>query len=226
VLRPPGQAPQITAITTNHKGGYCLDAFYSGAGSILYTWSLSTSWQQYTTTITLPENSTHLALEASLRCYGCPAGKNMSATWSIADVSVHRLDVSLRNVIRTNATDIEVMGIGPEAGTRYIQGEDYTVHEPQNANGYPQSPNSRVLNLTVLRPTVLRRVAGGRIAAGAEVRLSYDYLPGKVDEQQHIPMAVGEPLYYDFMDQVVRNLVLAFPNIAAVHLNHDEIRGM
>jgi hypothetical protein len=39
-------------------------------------------------------------------------------------------------------------------------------------------------------------------------------------------MAFGEPLYYDFMDTVIANLVRAFPNITTVHLNHDEIRGM
>ena len=71
---PSEQAPQITAITYNRHGGYALDAFYSGAGSILYTWDLSPSWRQFTTTITLPDNATHLALESSLRCYGttCP----------------------------------------------------------------------------------------------------------------------------------------------------------
>ena len=99
---PEGQAPQITAMTYNEAGGYCLDAFYSGAGSILFTWALDSSWQYFTTTITMPDNATHLALESSLRCYGCKAGLAMSATWSIADLSVSRLDLSLRNIIRTN----------------------------------------------------------------------------------------------------------------------------
>ena len=36
----------------------------------------------------------------------------------------------------------------------------------------------------------------------------------------------AEPLYYEFMDKVIENLVRAFPNITAIHLNHDEIRGM
>jgi hypothetical protein len=115
---PQGQAPQITAITYDKAGGCCLDAFYSGAGSILFTWALGSSWQQYTTTITLPNNATHLALESSLRCYGCVEGLKMSATWQIADISVNELDRSLRNVIRTNVTDIEVMGTGPHASTR------------------------------------------------------------------------------------------------------------
>jgi hypothetical protein len=109
---------------------------------------------------------------------------------------------------------------------RYAEGTDYTVESPHTANGHPQAIDSRELNLTVLMPSVLRRVVGGRIAAGAEVRLSYDYLPGKVDSQQHIPMAFGEPVYYEFMDRVLENLVRAFPGITAVHLNHDEIRGM
>ena len=82
------------------------------------------------------------------------------------------------------------------------------------------------MNLTTLKPFVLRRVDNGSIAAGSEVRLSYDYLPGKVDSQQHIPMAYGEPLYYEFMDSVVANLARAFPNVTMLHLNHDEIRGM
>ena len=167
----------------NKDGGYCLDSFYSGAGSILYTWNLGSTWQQYTTTISLPDNATHLSLESSLRCYGCPAGQKMSATWHLADISVTRLDLSLRNVIRTNVTDIELMGSGPDANTRYVEGIDYTVEAPQARNKYShkyyiQALNSRELNLTVQMPCVLKRVAGGRIAAGAVVRLSYDYLPG------------------------------------------------
>lgn len=223
---PQGQAPQITAITYNRTGGYALDAFYSGAGSILYTWDLNPSWQQFSTTITLPNNATHLALESSFRCYGCQASLNISATWQIADLSVRELDVSLRNVIRTNVTDFEVVSTGKDANLRYIEGTDYTVEGPTTASGYSQPLDSRQLNLTVLQPFVLRRIARGRIPAGAEVRLSYDYLPGKVDSQQHIPMAYGEPLYYSFMENVVANLVRAFPNVTMLHMNHDEIRGM
>eukprot|EP01043_Picozoa_sp_COSAG02_P058304 COSAG02_NODE_7233_length_3106_cov_1.757566_1_plen_830_part_00 len=217
---PQGQAPQITAMTYNKFGGYALDAFYSGAGSILYTWDLDPSWQEFSTAITLPKNATHLALESSFRCYGCRASLNLSATWQIADLSVTELDVSLRNVLRTNVTDFEVMGSGRDADVRYIEGTDYTVEEPHTPL------NSRELNLTVLQPFVLRRIATGRIARGAEVRVSYDYLPGIVDSQQHIPMAYGEPLYYSFMDNVVASLVRAFPNVTMLHLNHDEIRGM
>ena len=147
---PPGQAPQMTAITYNEKGGYCLDAFYSGAGSILYTWEdLSPSWDQYSVTITLPENATHLSLENSLRCYGCKAGEPLTATWEIADVSVTRLDLSLRNVIRTNATDIEVVSSPERDGgpaVRYAEGVDYTVEAPRMAD------SSRTLNTSVLDP--------------------------------------------------------------------------
>eukprot|EP01052_Picozoa_sp_SAG31_P009249 SAG31_NODE_482_length_15056_cov_5.057364_13_plen_463_part_00 len=183
---PPGQAPQITAITYDSEGGYCLDAFYSGAGSILYTWQLGSSWQQYTTTITLPDNATHLALESSLRCYNCPAGANnsMSATWQIADLSVSELDLSLRNIIRTNATDIEVIGTSQDGSiTRFTEGTDYIIEGPMQENPHdhtmqPQAIDSRFLNLTQLNPFVVKRVAGGRIAPGAEVKLSYDYLPG------------------------------------------------
>lgn len=60
-----------------------------------------------------------MAFESSLRCYGCEAGVYMSATWQIAELSVIELDTSLRNVIRTNVTDFEVMGTGPNTSTRY-----------------------------------------------------------------------------------------------------------
>ena len=170
----------------DEAGGYCLDAFYSGAGSILFTWDLDSSWQLYTTTITLPDDAVHMAFEFSLRCYGCEAGVNMSATWQIAELSAIELDTSLRNVIRTNVTDFEVMGTGPNASTRYkgwpgtfnhccgfiivdsssihlskvaarcVEGIDYVVENPHAINGYSQAIDSRELNMTTLKPFVLR----------------------------------------------------------------------
>ena len=59
-----------------------------------------------------------------------------------------------------------------------------------------------------------------------QVRLSYDYLPGFVDQQQHLPNAYGEPAYYAWMDAFVAGLGRAFPNVKHLHLAHDEIRGM
>ena len=58
----------------------------------------------------------------------------------------------------------------------------------------PQANDADKCNLTQLEPYVVQRVSSGRIKAGADVLVSYDYLPGKVDVQGHsTPNAFAEP---------------------------------
>jgi hypothetical protein len=159
---PSGQMPQITLMTFDKEGDHCLDAFYSGAGSILggakeAAWTFTAAWQEYRATISVQPNATHLSLYSAL-----------------AVLSVVELDTSLRNVIRTNATAIEVRPTAAAAAApRYVEGTDYTVEEPTvvNSAGHAvrQKDNHLLCNLSALKPYVIKRVEGGRIAPGAEV---------------------------------------------------------
>ena len=127
-----------------------------------------------------PANATQVSFYSRLQ------GANITATWSIADVTIVQLDNTLRNVIRTNVTDIEIWN--RDHTSQYHQGSDFSVLSPKTAN------NAIVCDLKVLQPYVVKRLHGGRIAAGEQVLLSYDFLPGKVDVEGHsTPNAFAEP---------------------------------
>jgi hypothetical protein len=101
-------------------------------------------------------------------------------------VTIVQLDNTLRNVIRTNVTDIEMWN--RDHTSQYRQGSDFSVLSPKMAN------NAIVCDLKVLQPYIVKRLHGGRIAAGEQVLLSYDFLPGKVDVEGHsTPNAFAEP---------------------------------
>ena len=119
--------------------------------------------------------------------------------------SVVELDRTLINVIRSNTTDFDVRGRlpptdldGDPTWTRYSEGSDYTVENPVAANIVA------TLDPKTQQPYQIRRTPESRIPEGGEVFVSYDFLPGQVDQQgsSEAPAAFGEPLYYDFMDEV------------------------
>ena len=174
----------------------------------------SSAWHQYTLAITLPANATQLYFYSRLQ------GPNQTAEWWLADVDVVALDTTLRNIIRTNVTDIEVRGAGEDSDKLYALDKDFSIENPKTEDTTDR------LNVSFLEPYTVRRKAGGGIAAGARVRLSYDYLPGKVDTQGHsTPNAFSEPEYYEFMDDAIRTVSDAFPGVRYINFNHDEIRG-
>ena len=147
-------------------------------------------WRQYSFGITTPDNATHISFYSRLQ------GANVTATWSIADATIVQLDNTLRNVIRTNMTDIEVWSA--DSSRRYTMGVDYSVTTPVTKD------NADDCNLTKLDPYVVKRLASGGITAGESVLMSFDFLPGKVDVQGHsTPNAFAEPEYYAFMDTAI-----------------------
>ena len=239
---------QFVAAVTTDVGGRVLGnlSFYSWfRDDTVFDWTLGPSWSEYTAAITLPPNATHLSLHFYTRCHdlvtptrkSCetsdvhrvlktqqlhvPTPKGIgdeSSTWQIGDISVVTLDNLLRNVIRTNATDIEVWAADGSAQYLY-----FTVADP---SGFTHN-EVELLNVSRMKPYVVQRVPTGRIAAGAQVLLSYDYLPGKVDVQGHsTPNAFMEPAYYAFMDSAIAHLAQTFPQLRYIHFNHDEIRGL
>jgi hypothetical protein len=237
------QTQFVAAVTTDIAGRVLKNlSYYSWfRDDTVFDWTLGPSWSQYTAAITLPLNATNL----SLHFYMChPTGRNcetaydarqlptrkelaielvsargLAGSWDIGDISVVKLDTSLRNVIRTNATDIEVWAADGTA--KYVPGRDFTVENPSGTCN-----EFHLLNVSRLKPYIVRREPGGRIAAGAHILLSYDYLPGKVDVQGHsTPNAFMEPTYYAFMDSAIAHVARVFPHLKHIHFNHDEIRG-
>lgn len=209
---------QFVAAVTTDAGGRVLGnlSYYSWfRDDTVFDWTLGPSWSEYTAAITLPPNATHLSLHFYLRApTEISIEDKPSSSWQIGDISVVTLDTSLRNVIRTNATDIEVCST--DGSLQYMQGRDFTVEAP---TGFTTRNDAGLLNVSRMNPYTIRRVPSGRIAAGAQVLLSYDYLPGKVDVQGHsTPNAFMEPQYYKFMDSAIAHVAHAFPGIRYIHL--------
>jgi len=196
------QTQFVAAVTTDNNGRVLGNlSFYSWfRDDTVFDWTLGAPWSEYTAAITLPPNATHLSLhfylrpaasavahartpEEGLATAGRSAGDDnddndgSSSGWQIGDISVVKLDTSLRNLIRTNATDVEVWA--GDGSRQYVRDRDFVVENPAEGSVAER------LNVSRMNPYVVRRVLGGRIAAGARVLLSYDYLPGKVDVQGH-----------------------------------------
>jgi hypothetical protein len=199
------KGPQITAVPMDAKGGSQLYAniFLNPHDAIDYNIS---DWRQYTLVITVSTPSVLLLtvlgdLPLTVGCgashqtpanattvsfYSRLQGANIKASWSISDVTIVQVDNTLCNVIRTNATDVELWN--RDHTTQYVQDSDFSVLNPEMAN------NAIVCDLDVLHPYVVKRLSGGAIGTGEQVLLSYDFLPGKVDVEGHsTPNAFAEP---------------------------------
>ena len=118
----------------------------------------SSAWHQYTLAITLPANATQLYFYSRLQ------GPNQTAEWWLADIDVVALDTTLRNIIRTNVTDIEVRGAGEDSDKLYTLDKDFSIENPKTEDTTDR------LNVSFLEPYIVRRKPGGGIAAGARVR--------------------------------------------------------
>jgi hypothetical protein len=204
--------PQITAVPVDANGGSLSYASINLTPAEATTYNIS-DWHQYNFGITTLANTTSISFYTRLQ------GANMTATWSIADVGVIQLDNTLRNIIRTNITDIHVWN--SDHSKQYVKDTDFAIVDPKTKN------NANDCNISLLEPTIVRRLPSGGIQAGQKVLLSYDFLPGKTDVQGHsTPNAFAEPEYYAFMNNAIAAVAAAFPGIQYVNFNHDEIRGM
>ena len=204
--------PQITAVPVDANGHSQLYASINLDPSESRKHNIS-EWRQYSFGITAPANATRISFYSRLQ------GANVTATWYLADAQIVQLDNTLRNIIRTNVTDVEVFSA--DGSKKYMLGIDYVVQNPKTLN------NADDCNLTLLNPYVIERLSSGGIPAGAAVLMSYDFLPGKVDVQGHsTPNAFAEPEYYALMDAAIAGTALNFPGLKFLNFNHDEIRGM
>ena len=115
------KGPQITAVPMDARGGSQLYASINLSPKAPKAYNIS-DWRQYSFGITTPENATHISFYTRLQ------GANVTATWSIADATIVQLDNTLRNIIRTPATDVEVWSA--DSSKRYAHGVDYSIATP------------------------------------------------------------------------------------------------
>ena len=116
---------------------------------------------------------------------GAAPGK---AEWWLTGLRIRRLSAGLRNLIRTNASDIEVR---LEDGSPMTLGQDYRVRDPERPSD-PFFPDwSRLI------PHQILPLPGGRLHRGDQVKVSYDFLPALPGEAMN---ALAEPRYYQALE--------------------------
>ena len=177
-------------------------------------------WTQVQYTFRVPANSSTMYIMVRLQ------GKSTATFW-VSGIHFVLLDTAMRNIIRTGATDVEIYS---NDGRQYKLGTDFTVVNPK----CDPCNTAHHLYLDALPPYEIRRVAGGAIGAGERVRVSFDYLPGKVNQAGHsTPSAFGEPDYYELLEFAINHTMAEFMSEAWPHsrpkmlnFDHDEIRGM
>ena len=166
----------------------------------------------------VPPNAT--SLYVMIRLQG-----NSTATFWVSGIEFLLLDASMRNIIRTNATDIRLT---PAADARigaavdeYVQGKDFAVVDPRSTRN-----TAHHLYIDMLDPYIVKRLPTGKIPKGQTVTASFDYLPGKVNQAGHsTPSAFGEPAYYALLETAINHTMQEFQPML-LNFDHDEIRGM
>lgn len=141
---------------------------------------------------------------------GAAPGK---AEWWLTGLRIRRLSAGLRNLIRTNASDIEVR---LEDGSPMTLGKDYRVRDPERPSD-PFFPDwSRLI------PHQILPLPGGRLHRGDQVKVSYDFLPALPGEAMN---ALAEPRYYQALEHYTDGVMALF-SPKAVFFVHDEMRGI
>ncbi len=111
------------------------------------------------------------------------------------------------NVIRTPSSRIRVFS--GDGKTEYREGDDFRVVPGEMAYVYRREA----------KPFGIVRVAGGRIADGAEVLVSYDYV-SRVGSG-NCPYCPSEPLVYEIMRPALENTI-KYLGPRYIHIGHDE----
>jgi hypothetical protein len=147
-----------------------------------------------------------------------------TATWWLADIKILRLNGALLNVIRTNATDINVTNA--HSGMQYRLGVDFEVIPPKSPPQHDEPPFLKMYEAGDEAVTV-RRLPAGAITSQADVLISYDFGTNIVGEAKpNDPVAMAEPLHFQEAKAVIDKVMQLFPAPAVFFYETDEVRGI
>jgi hypothetical protein len=142
--------------------------------------------------------------------------EKFTGTIWIDNINIYRLDSSLKNVIRTNTTDIEITNL--DKTITYKNGIDYSIVDGETDDIFDES----------LRSFQINRIQIGNITPDEIVLVSYDgvffYRSDKYSVRNQ-PKCVSEPKLYMERYKPAINDVTKYlkPNI--INLHSDEIHG-
>lgn len=149
----------------------------------------------------------------------------------VGGLSIDRLDGSLRNLIRTNITDVRLRPArAPTSRSghlhtskleQYTLGKDFSVDAPPIA-----LPTQGQANFSSLLPAVIRRNPAGAIPVGAKVRLDYDFSCPPTNGKGVNPACFAEPRWKSGVTEMVAAVAKNFPSRYFFFSGFDEIEGV
>ena len=172
-------------------------------GQCDYTRSKIISWKKLGLILKTSENVSKIRI----KIYG--KGK----IW-IDNVKFYRIDGGLKNVIRTDTTDIQVTNL--EKTKTYQEGVDYKINNGETNKIFDEG----------LKPFQIRRLSNGNIAPGEKVLISYDSVLywSRSHWYNQPPCVSDDRLYTDYYYPAIDRVIEALhPKI--INLSSDEIRG-
>ena len=147
-----------------------------------------------------------------------------TVTWWIADLQILRLNGALMNVIRTNATDVNVTSAS--SGKAYTLGIDFELREPKEPLQHYDPPFLKMYKAGD-EAISIRRLPGGAISAEEEVLVSYDFGTNMVcGSKPNDPVAMADPQHFVEAKAAVDAVMREFPAPAVFFFETDEVRGI
>eukprot|EP01044_Picomonas_judraskeda_P002092 COSAG03_NODE_139_length_11780_cov_2.736153_8_plen_697_part_00 len=142
-----------------------------------------------------------------------------TATWWLGDLKILRLNGALLNVIRTNATDVNVTSA--QSGKQYKLGVDFELVSPKSPPQHYDPPFLQMYQAGNEALTV-RRLPSGDIKAQEEVLISYDFGTNMVGEAKpNDPVAMGEPMHFQEAKAAIDKVMELFPAPAVFFYETD-----
>jgi len=134
-----------------------------------------------------------------------------------------RLNGAMLNIIRTDATDIEVTDA--TTGHPYAIGKDFDVVPPSVPNVH--ADHGELLGMFERGERyAVRRLPTGAIRKGQRVNVSYDFIPGFVGDINDGSQcnSFAEPRFYEIMEGVLNFTMDTFGS-KLIFISHDEMHG-
>ncbi len=122
------------------------------------------------------------------------------------NLTLDRWNTLLRGLVRVG----DSLKLTSQSGEVYTPGKDYEVIPGESE--YPFEPEDK--------PWMIARLEGGRIPAGATVRMSYEYAPPGA-----ITYCPSNPKTHAIMRKTLHNVATKL-GISRIHMGHDEPRWM
>ena len=198
-----GCQPQITFYSRcNDNSAYTIQSIFGDYGT--------STWRKVGVCIKTGSNTSHLG---PIYIYSRIAEPGHGRFW-IDNLKVWCLNGSLKNVIRTEGTDIEITNL--DKTITYTNGIDYGIVDGETADIFDEE----------LQSCQIHRIPSGTIKSTETVLVSYDSVfYWNRDHNYNQPNCVSEPRLYTERYYPALSNITTYLNPKIINLQSDEIRG-